>query len=238
MIPALVRGLVEWLPTSATWTGIVAGPLVILGYLAGSIPVGYLLARARLRRQLERPVSDDRRRSLPDRAHLPVTAADEVVGAGLVLLAATIAWDVGLEAAPRGSFSAVATYANQAIGAWASIALWTGLAAVVGTVAPVWTRFRGGSGVVPGAALLAVYAPMLLAAAAAVAAVAYAVTRDGRRSVVAALPALVVAGYVAWVADWQSGNGVGNGPEVALWATVLAGVLAVRNARTPAPSPD
>ena len=36
-MPALVRSLVEWLPTSADWAGYVAGPLVVLGYLAGSV---------------------------------------------------------------------------------------------------------------------------------------------------------------------------------------------------------
>ena len=47
----LVRGLVEWVPTSATWAGYVAGPLAVTGYLVGSIPYGDVVARQRFRRQ-------------------------------------------------------------------------------------------------------------------------------------------------------------------------------------------
>src|SRR5688500_380624 len=109
----LVRGLVEWLPTSAAWAGYVAGPLVLLGYLAGSVPFGDLVVTRRFRRQL-------------DRGRLPTPALDavdtasaltSVLAAAVTLLAATVAWDVGKEVSPRAAFGAIGTYSNQALGA-------------------------------------------------------------------------------------------------------------------------
>ncbi|HEX4905633.1 MAG TPA: hypothetical protein VFU93_09290, partial [Acidimicrobiales bacterium] len=123
----LVRGLVEWVPTSAQWAGYVAGPLVVLGYLVGSLPVGDLVARRRFRRQLDRG-------GLPVPAEIDSAAVlTGALTAGLTLLVATVAWDVGLEASPRGAFGAIGTFANQALGAWVSIALWTGTAAMLGS---------------------------------------------------------------------------------------------------------
>ncbi len=50
--------------------------------------------------------------------------------------------EVTLAAIPgANTFSAVAVFSNQAIGAWVSVALWTGMAAVLGHIAPVWTGF-------------------------------------------------------------------------------------------------
>jgi glycerol-3-phosphate acyltransferase PlsY len=207
---ALVEGLVEWLPTNADWAGYVAGPLVVLGYLAGTLPQTWV------RRRLDRPVADHPRW---------LEAAGAAAAAGVAVLAATVAWDVGKETAPPGQISAVATYSNQAIGAWASMALWTGAGAVVGSVAPVWDRFRGGSGVVPAAALAALYAPVALVAGGAAAVVA----GGRRRALAAALVAAVAGVWLAWVTDTQLVWGVTNGPELGLWTVALAGVLAARN---------
>ena len=218
----LVRGLVEWLPTSAAWAGYVAGPLVVLGYLAGSVPVADVVAKRRFRRQL-------------DSGRLPGPALGEVdtasvltalLTAGLTLLVATIAWDIGLEVSPRGHFGAIGTFANQALGAWVSIALWTGTAAVLGSIAPVWTRFRrGGSGVVPALALLIAYTPLLAAAGLAVGSFAYGVNQRWRTALAAGLGAIVVTEYLAWVTDLQTAWGITNGPEVGLWSAILALML-------------
>ena len=216
----LVRGLVEWLPTSAQWAGYVAGPLVVLGYLVGSLPVGDVVARHRFRRQLDRG-------GLPASAEIDSAAVlTGALTAAITLLVATVAWDVGLEASPRGAFGAIGTFANQALGAWVSIALWTGTAAMLGSMLPIWTRFRrGGSGVGPAVALLVVYTPLLAAAGLAVGSFVYGVTQRWRHALAAGLAAIVVTEYLAWITDLQSGWGITNGPEVGLWSVILALVL-------------
>ena len=216
----LVRGLVEWVPTSAQWAGYVAGPLVVLGYLVGSVPVGDLVARRRFRRQLDRG-------GLPVAAEIDTAAAlTGALAAGVTLLVATVAWDVGLEASPRGAFGSIGTFANQALGAWVSIALWTGTAAVLGSMLPIWTRFRrGGSGVGPALALLVVYMPLLAAAGLTIGSFVYGVTQRWRYALAAALAAIVITEYLAWISDLQAGWGITNGPEVGLWSVVLALVL-------------
>lgn len=218
----LVRGLVEWIPTSAAWAGYVAGPLVVIGYLAGSIPVGDAVQARRFRRQLDgRAVERD--------TTVVLTA---VLAGAVTLVVATIAWDVGHQAAPPGSFSAIGTYANQAIGAWASLALWTGTAAMVGSMVPVWTQFRrGGSGIGPGVALLVAYAPLLAAVGLAVGSVAFGIGQRWRAALVLACVVMIAAEYVAWITDTQAGWGVTNGPELSVWTAVLCGALVARNAR-------
>jgi hypothetical protein len=221
----LVRGLVEWLPTSATWAGYVAGPLVLLGYAVGSLPVDDAVARQRFRRQLDTGRLPHPAR--PDTSAL-VTGA---LRAALTLVVATVAWDVGLEVSPRGQFSAVGTYANQAIGAWVSLALWTGTGAVVGAMAPVWTRFRrGDDGVVPAAALLVAYTPVLAAAGLAAWSAAWGLGARGRPALAAAMLTIVTTAYLVWVTDTQVGWGITNGPETGLWAAVLT-VLVLGRAR-------
>lgn len=218
----LVRSLVEWVPTSASWAGYVAGPLVLLGYVAGSIPVGDLVATRRFRRQLAAGTMPPSRWPRLDTAEV-VTGV--LVGA-VTLTAATVAWDVGLEAAPRGAFSAVGTYSNQALGAWVSIAMWTGTAAMVGSMAPVFTGFkRGGSGVPAALALLVTYTPILAAAGLAVGSFAWGLGARWRVVLALALATIVAVEYLAWVTDTQPGWGVTNGPEVGLWTAVLAVLL-------------
>ena len=204
----LVRNLVEWLPTSVHWTEVIAGPLAIAGYLAGS------LATAELGRRRLQP-----------------WAAEAVAGA-VTLLVATIAWDIGLETAPRGAFGAIGTYSNQALGAWVSIALWTGAASLLGTVAPVWTGFRGGlTGAGPALAMAAAYLPLVGAAAVVAGGLVAAATGRTRWALAVALVVALAASYLTWIADLQPSFGITHGPESALWAAVVCGVLFARNAR-------
>jgi glycerol-3-phosphate acyltransferase PlsY len=223
-VVGLVRGLVEWVPTSAAWAGYVAGPLVLLGYVVGSLPWDDVVARRRFRRQLDSG-------ALPVSAGSGLDVLPSLLAAFATLLVATIAWDVGLEAAPRGAISAVGTYSNQALGAWVSIAVWTGAGAVVGSMAPLFTRFqRGGTGVAPTLALLVVYTPLLAAAGVAVGSLAWGVGARWRITLACALCTVVAAEYVLWVTDAQTGWGVTNGPEIGLWTAVLAVLLLTRSA--------
>lgn len=237
LVAGLAASLLDWVPSSATAVGVLAGPLVVMGYLAGSVPFAYLLSRRRLRRQLDdrgdplarwsdRP---DRVTPRPARARAD-TARPVLLPAATTLAATTVAWHLTLAATPgANTFSAVGVFSNQAIGAWVSVALWTGMAAVAGHVAPVWTGFRGGSGVPPAVALAVVYLPLVTLAAASVALVVYGLHRRPRSALAVALPVMVSVEYVTWLADIQAGWGVTNGPEAALWTTVLAALLAARN---------
>ena len=234
MVVALVRNLVEWVPTSVTSVSLLSGPLVLLGYLVGSIPFGYLLSRRRLRRQLDAagppatPVTSD------DPLDTPGVIGAGALAAVTTLLVTTVAWDVALAAAPRGNIGAIGTFSNQAVGAWVSVALWTGMAAVIGNLAPVWTAFRGASGLPPAVALVLAHVPVVFVAGAVAFLAAYALTRSTRTALLITLPIAVTASYVAWIADLQARWGVTNGPEVTLWITVLAGALAARNLRAAA----
>lgn len=231
--------MLDWVPRSATLVGVLAGPLVVLGYLAGSVPFAYLYSRRRLRRQLDHPDVD---RLLPfgtgDRGIADTTWAWGLPALA-TLAATTLAWHLTLAATPgANTFSAVGIFSNQAIGAWVSVALWTGLAAVVGHAAPVWTGFRGGNGLPPAIALTAAYIPVVLLVGGAVGLVVYGLTRRPRAAVLVALPAMVSYAYLAWLADVQAGWGVTNGPETTLWVMVLAGTLFARNVRAGWRSPD
>ena len=224
--------MLDWVPRSAAAVGFLAGPLVVVGYLCGSVPFAYLLARRRLRRQL-----DDRALGLgsADAGHGPRPRGGEpVLVAGATLAATTLAWELTLAATPGAStFSAVAVFSNQAVGAWVSVALWTGMAAVLGHVAPAWTGFRGGTGLPPALALTAAYTPVVLLAGVATFLVVQGATRRPVTALLAALPAMVAFAYVAWLADLQAGWGVTNGPEVTLWTSALAVTLFARNLRSP-----
>ena len=227
----LVRSLVEWVPTSVTSVSVLSGPMVLLGYLAGSVPFGYLLSRRRLRRQLAADASPTVRARGSDPLDAPGVIGAGALAAVATLLVATVAWDVALAAAPRGNIGAIGTFSNQAVGAWVSVALWTGMAAVIGNVAPVWSAFRGATGVPPAMALVAAYVPVVFVASALTFLVLYVVTRSPRTALLVTLPVAVSVEYLAWIADVQTAWGVTNGPELALWVAVLAGALGARNLR-------
>jgi glycerol-3-phosphate acyltransferase PlsY len=222
----------DWVPRSATTVGILAGPLVLFGYLAGSVPFAYLLSRRRLRRQLADPTPDRHYAAVGtgERPKWRGAARVAVLPIVATLAATTLAWHLTLAATPgANNFSAVGVFSNQAIGAWVSVALWTGAAAVAGHVAPVWTGFRGGSGLPPAIALAVVYIPLLALVTASAFLVAYGVTRRPLPSFLAALPVTVAIAYLTWLADLQAGWGVTNGPEVTLWTTAVAAAIFARN---------
>ena len=202
---ALVRDLVGWMPRSATAVGAVAGPLALVGYLVGGLPFGALLTRGR-------------------RADDPAPAA--LAAALATLLVTTVAWDVAEAATPGAQYSsAVGAFSNQALGAWVSVALWTGAAAVVGHLAPVWRGFRGGDGLAPAGALAFAHAPVVFAVAAGAFLAATAATGRPRLGLLACLPPAVAFAYGAWLLDLPSGWGVTHGPELTLWVVVVAAAL-------------
>lgn len=223
-------GTVGRLVRSVTAVGLVSGPLVVLAYLVGSLPVAYLLGRRRLRRDLRsaQPRLLSATRLTGDE---PTAAAVQIA---LTLAAATAAWHVVEAVAPGGGYrppeaSRIAFASTQVLTAWQSVALWAGLAALVGHVAPVWRRFRGGgSGIAPALGLLMAYAPMLFTAAVLSFLLALVVVRAPRPAAAMALPMTVASAWAAWLMEVPPGWGMVHGPELNLWLAVAAGVLFAR----------
>ena len=149
----------------------------VLGYLAGSLPIAFVMARMR---------GIDLRR-----------AGSRNLGAANVLRTAGIASAIVvlLGDAAKGALAVVAADAmtNNVTAAAAA-----GLAAVVGHVFPVWLGFRGGKGVATAAGVFGVLAPLstIIAVAAFVATVL--LTRFvSAGSIVASLVLPISAGMTA-----------------------------------------
>jgi glycerol-3-phosphate acyltransferase PlsY len=223
---------------------LVAGLCVVAAYLVGSVPFGFLVGRRSMRQGLRRIESAGRPL---DEQLLAILTGDGAAGSptvavldtAKVLLAATAAWHLVIAVSPGGSAtrpnqSAVAFLADQVLVSWQSAALWAGLAAVVGHVAPVWLGFRSDHGQAPGLGLAVVYAPVGFVVGVVVFFVVRAVLGASRIvvAVVASLGAFVTWCWAAWIGDVQIAWGAPAGPELSLWATVLAGVLAARTITT------
>lgn len=210
--------------TNVAW---LAGPLIVVAYLVASAPIAYAVGRWRMRRALgASPDALDARPADPD-APLgqPGELATALIDAAIALAMATLAWHVILANAPPGSVSSIAVLSAQAVTAWQSVALWVGLAAVVGQIAPVFQRFRGGTGTAPALALTLVYAPVVFSAAVVGWFVHLAISRDIDRALPGALAAAVIGEWLAWIGDIRQGWGMVHGPEVALWVTITAGIM-------------
>jgi acyl phosphate:glycerol-3-phosphate acyltransferase len=124
---------------------------VLAGYIAGSVPFAFLLAR---------------------RAGVDVRIAGSGnVGAANVLRTAG-AWRGVLVMALDMAKGAAAVLLAEAVTTGASAATLTGAAAIIGHVYPVWLRFHGGKGVAVAAGVFGILAP----AATAIAAVMFLVT--------------------------------------------------------------
>jgi acyl phosphate:glycerol-3-phosphate acyltransferase len=148
---------------------------ILLGYLAGSVPFAYLLAR---------------RRGIDVR-----TAGSGNVGAANVLRT-TGAWrGVIVMALDMGKGMAAVALAGLLAGGTSLIAL-SGAAAIVGHIYPVWLRFHGGKGVAVAAGVFTMLSP----AAAAAAAVLFLATAWVTRYVsLASMAATVALPPAAWI---------------------------------------
>lgn len=188
---------------SVSAVAVFSGPIVAVGYLVGSLTATWI-------------GSEDRRPS------------DALVEAFVALVSSTAAWWTIQELSPGSSFSRIGYLSNQVLSAWQSVAIWTGLAVVAGLCAPVFRRFRGGSGLVATAALLLIHYPWSLFAAAALALGAFAFARSPRIAHAVAVGTLLPFAWLGWVLEWEPAWGLPPGPEASVWAMVLTGVLGVR----------
>ena len=119
---------------------------ILLGYLTGSVPFAYLLAR--------RAGIDVRRAGSGN-----VGAANVLRTAGTGRAILVMALDV-----TKGVAAVVLAYAFSRS---ATVAAVTGAAAVVGHIYPVWLKFHGGKGVAVAAGVFSILSPVATAVAAA-----------------------------------------------------------------------
>jgi acyl phosphate:glycerol-3-phosphate acyltransferase len=149
---------------------------VLFGYLAGSVPFAFLLAR---------------------RAGIDVRIAGSGnVGAANVLRTAGARRALLVMLLDVAKGAAAVVLAHAAIGGVAAGAL-TGAAAIVGHIYPVWLRFHGGKGVAVAAGVFSVLAPAATAIAALLFLVTVWMTRYVSLGSVAATLALPPAAWLA-----------------------------------------
>ena len=197
---------------TANWITFYAGVLIGLAYLAGSL----------VRTWVQRKVK-------PESPGWIAPLAEAVV-----TLAAATAAQLVIEATAPGSsgfrnFSAVGFLSPKALTVWEAVALWAGLAAVIGAVAPFSSRFRGGSSGIAGAAVLVVrFVPGLLPIAAGAWITGIAAFKSVRTTLPLVFGSVVVAEWVLSFTRLQSPWGVVHGPEPTLWLAGMACVLIAR----------
>lgn len=184
---------------------LLAGPLVLAGYLVGSATVTWM------RRDDAEPRMSDH-------------AVEAIVAVGW----STLAWVVIDEISPGNASSRIGLYSNQVLTAWQSVALWAGLGVTVGLVAPVFRRFDGSPGLGAAGALIAAYYPWLLFGVVGATGAAFAFGRPPHQIRIIAISAALPLAWLAWVLDWIPAWGSANGPEAAVWIMVLTMVLVVR----------
>jgi glycerol-3-phosphate acyltransferase PlsY len=120
---------------------------VVVGYLVGSVPFAFLLAR---RRGIDlRHVGS---------GNIGASNVLRTTGVGLAILAMSLD-------AVKG---AVAVIVAQRVASGTATPVAAGLASVIGHIYPVWLRFRGGKGVATAAGVFGVLAPTALVVASAV----------------------------------------------------------------------
>jgi acyl phosphate:glycerol-3-phosphate acyltransferase len=149
---------------------------VLIGYLAGSVPFAFLLARK---------AGVDVR--LAGSGNVGAANVLRTTGAGRGVMVLTL--DVAKGAA--------AVLLAHAVAGGATLAALTGAAAIVGHIYPVWLRFHGGKGVAVAAGVFSVLAP----AATAIAGFLFLVTVWSTRYVsLGSVAATVALPPVAWLA--------------------------------------
>lgn len=191
---------------SLSAVAILSGPIVLSGYFVGAIVAVWL-------------TREDEGSPRP---------ADLVVEAFVALAVSTAAWWTIQQVSPGSSFSRIGYFSNQVLSAWQSVALWSGLAVVVGVCAPVFRRFHGGAGLAPAGALLAAHYPWFLFATVAAGALALGLTRSTRLAQGAAIAVLLPTAWLGWVLEWLPAWGLPPGPEATVWSMVLTMVLGTR----------
>jgi len=197
---------------SVTWVTFYAGLLIGGSYLAGSMVRTWVSRRT------------------AERGPYPIGVAAEIaVTVGCAWISyAFIDW-----LAPGGtvfrSSSAVGFLSPKTLTVWESIALWSGLGAIVGAIAPLTSRFRDGSmGIAGAASLLAFYSPIIFLIGLGTWFVGISVVRDVRTTLPIVFVAVAASEWALSMTRVRVAWGVIHGPESTIWMAALAGVLIAR----------
>ena len=149
-------------------------PSILIGYLVGSLPIGYLLTHGTRGIDLRRVGSGN-------------------VGAANVYRTSGLGIAIGVMLADAGK-GAAAVLLGGGTGSITPVA--AGVAAVVGHVYPVWLGFRGGKGVATASGVFSVLSPL----PAAIAAAAFALTVYRSRFVsLGSIVATLVLPVIEWL---------------------------------------
>jgi acyl phosphate:glycerol-3-phosphate acyltransferase len=150
-------------------------PAILIGYLIGSLPIGYLVTQGTRGIDLRRAGSGN-------------------VGAANVYRTSGLGIAIGVMLADAGKGAAAVLLGSAAAGSIAPMA--AGVAAVVGHVYPVWLGFRGGKGVATASGVFSVLSPLPTA----IAAVAFVLTVYRSRFVsLGSIVATLVLPIVEWL---------------------------------------
>jgi glycerol-3-phosphate acyltransferase PlsY len=152
---------------------------VLLGYLTGSVPFAYLLARR---------VGIDVRVSGSGNVGAANVMRTTGLGRGLMVMMLDVA---------KGAAAVAIAYLSAGGQGGATVASMTGTAAVVGHIYPVWLRFHGGKGVAVAAGVFGVLSPWATAVAGALFVVIVWITRYVSLGSIAASLALPPAAWLA-----------------------------------------
>lgn len=136
--------------------------VILVSYLIGSIPFGYLIVRGKL--------GDDIRQSGSGGTGATNVSRRAGKAAGVFTLVLDALKGVIAVLVARAMFPGVGPYAD-----WLAAA--AGIAALVGHIFPVWLGFRGGKGVATGVGVFIVLAPVALLCAGVLFVAIVAVTR-------------------------------------------------------------
>ncbi len=134
---------------------------IIVGYLLGSIPFGYLIVRASKGADVRETGSGGTGATNVSRragklAGIVTLLLDALKGAAAIAFAQLVLGLFG----PTGAQLQIQSFPSARW--WVAAA---GVAAIVGHMFPIWLRFRGGKGVATGVGIFLVLAPMAIALA-------------------------------------------------------------------------
>jgi acyl phosphate:glycerol-3-phosphate acyltransferase len=164
-------------------------PATLIGYLVGSLPIGYLLTQGTRGIDLRRAGSGN-------------------VGAANVYRTSGLRMAIGVMLADAGKGAGAVLLGG---GGTASVA--AGVAAVIGHVYPVWLGFRGGKGVATASGAFGVLSPL----PAAIAAAAFALTVYRSRFVsLGSIVATLVLPIIAWLTPGSRAVDIGATMAAAL----------------------
>jgi glycerol-3-phosphate acyltransferase PlsY len=179
----------------------ILGLLVLLSYVLGSIPFGYLLVRARSGGDVRAMGSGN------------IGATNVARTAGMSIGVATLLLDAG-----KGYFAV--WLAEHFSGGNIRIMMYAGLAAILGHVFPVWLKFSGGKGVATALGVFLMISWAAVAAAVALFAIVVLFWRYVSLASVSAAAALPLLVYLLYAP--------GHAPPAAVTAgTLLAAALVI-----------